>query len=318
MPHHMLYPPIEPFATGRLRVSDLHELFYEEVGNPKGQPAVFLHGGPGVGILPDYRRFFDPKKYHVILVDQRGCGSSTPHADLRENTTWDLVEDLEKVRRHLGIDRWVVFGGSWGSTLALCYSISHPEHVKGIIMRGIFLARPSETVWSHKHGMSEIYPDEWERFQSLVPENKRGDMVKAYYEILTGGDGELQLRAAQAWDRWESAAMTLYPDPAALEAFEEPHRALSIGRIECAYTYHNFFMTSDDWIVENADRIRDIPCRMVQGRYDVICPVRAAWDLHKALPKSDLRIVHDGAHSPLDAGMIDQLIQATIEFQTLD
>jgi proline iminopeptidase len=318
MPKHILYPPIEPYATGRLRVSDLHELFYEEVGNPKGHPAVFLHGGPGVGILPDYRRFFDPHKYRVVLADQRGCGQSTPHAELRENTTWDLVEDLEKVRRHLGIDRWVVFGGSWGSTLGLCYSISHPQHVKGIILRGIFLARPSETVWSHKHGMSEIYPDEWERFQSLVPVEKRGDMVKAYYELLTGDDKEVQLKAAHAWDRWESAAMTLYPDPAALEAFDEPHRAISIGRIECAYTYHNFFMKSDDWIIENAHRIRDIPCRLVQGRYDVICPMRAAWDLHKALPKSELHIIHDGAHSPLDPGMVDQLIQASIDFQTLD
>jgi len=317
MSKHILYPPIEPYATGQLKVSDLHEIIYEEVGNAKGQPAVFLHGGPGVGIIPDYRRFFDPKKYHVVLVDQRGSGRSTPHADLRENTTWDLVEDLEKVRKHLGIDRWVVFGGSWGSTLALCYSISHPEAVKGIIMRGIFLARPSETVWSHRHGMSEIYPDEWERFQSLVPENARDNMVKAYYTILTGDDKELQLKAAIAWDRWESAAMTLYPDPATLDAFEEPHRALSIGRIECSYTYHDFYMKSDNWIIENAHVIRDIPCRMVQGRYDVICPVRAAWDLHKALPKSDLRIVHDGAHSPLDEGMVHELVQATMDFQSL-
>jgi proline iminopeptidase len=317
MPKHILFPPIEPYATGRLKVSDLHEIFYEEVGNPKGQPAVFLHGGPGVGILPDYRRFFDPQKYHVVLVDQRGSGRSTPHAELRENTTWDLVEDLEKVRKHLGIDRWVVMGGSWGSTLALCYAISHPESVKAIIIRGVFLARPSETVWTHKFGMSEVYPDEWERFQGLIPENERNDMVKAYYVRLTGEDKELQMKAAQAWDRWESSAMTLYPDPAALEAFEEPHRVLSVGRIECYYTYKDFFMKSDNWILENAHAIRDIPCRIVQGRYDLICPVRAAWDLHKALPISDLRIVHDGAHSPLDEGMIDQLVGAATDFQSL-
>lgn len=317
MPKHTLFPPIAPYTTGRLKVSDLHEIFYEEVGNPKGQPAVFLHGGPGVGILPDYRRFFDPQKYHVVLVDQRGAGRSTPHAELRENTTWDLVEDLEKVRNLLRIDRWVVMGGSWGSTLALCYAISHPDRVKAIIIRGIFLARPSETVWSHRFGMSEIYPDEWERFRSLIPENERQDMVKAYYDRLTGADKALQLKAAQAWDRWESAAMTLYPDPATLEAFDEPHRALSIGRIECCYTYHDFFMKSDNWILENAHRIRSIPCRIVQGRYDVICPVRSAWDLHQALPNSDLRIVHDGAHSPLDAGMIDELVQAALDFQSL-
>ncbi|HEY3293874.1 MAG TPA: prolyl aminopeptidase [bacterium] len=317
MSRHILYPPIEPYATGRLKVSDLHEIFYEEVGNPNGQPAVFLHGGPGVGIIPDYRRFFDPQKYRVVLVDQRGSGRSTPHAELRENTTWDLVEDLEKVRRHLGIDRWVVLGGSWGSTLALCYAISHPAHVKGVIIRGVFLARPSETVWTHKFGMSEIYPDEWVRFQSLIPEAERDDMVKAYYVRLTGEDKELQLKAAQAWDRWESATMCLFPDPATLEVFEEPQRALSVGRIECAYTYHDFFMKSDNWILENASAMRNIPLRMVQGRYDVICPVRAAWDLHQVLPNSDLRIIPDGSHSPLDDGMIDQLVQATIDFQTL-
>jgi proline iminopeptidase len=314
---YSLYPPIEPYRTGRLKVSALHEIFFEEVGNPNGRAAVFLHGGPGVGILPDYRRFFDPQAYRVILPDQRGAGQSTPHAELRENTTWDLVEDLEKLRMHLGIDRWIVFGGSWGSTLALCYAIKHPQSVRGIIIRGVFLARPFETDWTHKFGMSEIYPDEWERFRRLIPEAERGDMVKAYYERLTDPSETVQLAAAAAWSRWEGATMTLFPDPAALEEFEEPHLALAVGRIECYYTLHDFFMPSENWILDHSGVMQGIPLRIVQGRYDVICPVRAAWDLHGVLPDSELRIVRDGAHSPLDPGMIDQLVLATKEFQSL-
>jgi proline iminopeptidase len=317
MSRHPLYPPIEPMRTGRLKVSALHEIFYEEVGRDGGQPAVFLHGGPGVGIFPDYRRFFDPQVYHVILPDQRGAGRSTPHAELRENTTWELVEDLEKLRTHLGIDRWVLFGGSWGSTLALSYAIRHPKHVRGIIIRGVYLSRQKEADWLHKEGMSAIYPDEWERYQAIIPPEERGDMLAAYYKRLTSGSERDQLKAAEAWSRWEAATMNLFPDEQAINAFNEPERALSVGRIECHYTLHKCFMETDNYLLENAHKMAGIPLRIVQGRYDVICPVVSAWDLHKALPESDLRIVKDGSHSPLDPGMVNELVQATLDFARL-
>jgi proline iminopeptidase len=312
-----LYPEIEPYDTSYLHVSELHDVYYELAGNPKGQPVIFLHGGPGVGILPGYRRFFDPKKYRIVLLDQRGAGHSKPHAELTENTTWDLVADLETLRRHLGIDKWMVFGGSWGSTLALCYAIKHPDRVKGIIIRGVFLARSFETDWTHNYGMSNIYPDEWERFQAIIPEAERDDMVKAYYERLTTGAEAERLTAAVAWSRWEAATMNLVPDPEAIDDFTDAHTSLAIARIECCYTMRNFFMPSDNFILENAEIIKDIPLRIVQGRYDVICPVRSAWDLHKAVPKSELRIVPLGSHSPLDDGMIHELVQATKDFQAL-
>ncbi len=312
-----LFPPIEPFRTGQLKVSELHEIFYEEVGNPHGIPIVFLHGGPGVGIMPDYRRFFDPQAYHVVLPDQRGAGRSTPHAELRENTTWALVDDLEQLREHLGIQQWILFGGSWGSTLALCYAETHPDSVSDIILRGVFLGRQLEVNWLHKFGMSEIYPDEWEKYQFLVPPGERNDMVKAYYALLTAADAEMQMRAAASWSRWEAATMNVQPDHSAISAFTDGPMALSIGRIECHYTYHRFFFDSDNFILDHAHTIEHIPCRIVQGRYDVICPVRAAWDLHRILPKSELVIVTDGAHSPMDEGMIRELVRATEEFKEL-
>lgn len=312
-----LYPEIEPFRTGRLPVSDLHTLYYEEVGNPQGLPAVFLHGGPGVGIMPKYRQFFDPAAYHLVLFDQRGAGKSTPHAELRENTTWDLVEDIEKLRRHLGIEKWVVFGGSWGSMLALCYAIRHPASVRGIIIRGVCLGRRFETEWLHHNGASEIYPDEWEHYQALIPPAERGNMVQAYYDRLTGSDGDLQVKAAIAWTRWEGATMSIVLDRDALESFLDPHTSLSIGRIECTYTLKDWFLPSDNYILENAHRMKDIPCRIVQGRYDVICPVRSAWDLHRALPKSELTIVPLGAHSPVDDAMARELVRATEDFKSL-
>ncbi len=312
-----LYPEIEPYRISSLKVSDLHTVVFEEVGNPDGQPVVFLHGGPGVGILPGYRRFFDPDFYRIILLDQRGAGRSTPHAELNQNTTWDLVEDLEKLRFHCRIDRWVVFGGSWGSTLALAYAVTNPQSVRGLILRGVFLGRRSEIDWLHKHGASEIWPEIWERFKGLIPSSERADLVAAYYRRLTSEDSELRMKAARNWAMWEASTMCLIPDREAIEEMTDSESALSIGRIECHYTHHEFFMRSPNYLLENAAVIRDIPCRIVQGRYDVICPARTAWELHQLLPKSELRFVPDGAHSPMEVSMSEELVRATEDFKTL-
>ncbi|MCC6963484.1 MAG: prolyl aminopeptidase [candidate division Zixibacteria bacterium] len=313
----VLYPEIQPYKIDSLPVSPLHTVVYEEVGNPDGRPALFLHGGPGVGILPGYRRFFDPKFYRLILLDQRGAGRSTPHAELRENTTWDLVDDLEKLRRHCGVDRWVVMGGSWGSTLALSYAVTYPESVLGLILRGVFLGRPSEVAWLHRYGASEIWPDAWERFQGFIPVAERGDLVAAYYRRLTSADPSVSHAAARNWSQWEASTMCLIQDQAAIDEMAEGDSAVAIGRIECHYTHNSFFMKSDNYLLEQTPRIRATPCRIVQGRYDVICPVRSAWDSHRHLPASDLRIVPDGAHSPMEPGMTSELVQATEDFKKL-
>jgi proline iminopeptidase len=313
-----LYPPIEPYRTGTLKVSNLHTMFYQEAGNPAGKPALFLHGGPGLGILPDYRRFFDPGFYRVILPDQRGAGKSTPFAELQENTTWDIVEDLEKLRKHLNIDRWIVMGGSWGSTLALSYAITYPQSIAGMILRGIFLARPMENDWTFRQGgASLIFPDEWEKFVAPVPEKDRKDLISAYYNILTGVNKEEKLSAVRAWTRWEAFTMTLVPDPTVVDSMMEPEFAIAIALIECHYTLNNFFLRSENHLLEQIVKTRGIPCRIVQGRHDVLCPPISAWDLHKALPGSDLRIVPDGAHSPLESGMIHELVQASEDFKQL-
>ncbi len=312
-----LYPEIEPYKIDSLAVCDLHTVIYEEVGSPNGTPTLFLHGGPGVGILPGYRRFFDPQRYRVILLDQRGAGRSRPHAELRDNDTWQLVEDLEKLRRHCGVERWIVFGGSWGSTLALAYAETYPESVAGLILRGVFLGRRSEIDWLHKFGASEVWPDAWQEFQSIIPESERDDMVAAYYRRLTADDIALRKQAALRWASWEASPMCLIPDPAAIAEMADGDSALAIGRIECHFTHHGFFMNPDNFLLDNAEKILNIPCRIVQGRYDLICPVRSAWDFHRALPQSDLRIVPDGAHSPMDAGMVHELVQATIDFASI-
>jgi proline iminopeptidase len=299
---HALFPPVEPYRTGRLRVSELHELFYEEAGNPEGLPVLFLHGGPGAGIIPAYRQFFDPAAYHIVLPDQRGAGQSTPHAELRENTTWHIVADLEKLRTHLGIKRWLVFGGSWGSTLGLCYAIRHPDAISGLIIRGVCLGRKWETQWLFQFGCSALYPDRWAEFQSLIPESERDDMVKAYYKRMTEGDENERLRAAAAWTKWEAATMNLVPDPKALEDFLSDKKALSIGRIECYYTINNFFIEPESLILDHARGMQHIPVRIVQ---------------HQALPNSDLRIAQLGGHSPLDPAMTDELVRATEEFKTI-
>ena len=309
-----LYSAIEPYNIGSLAVSDLHTIVYEEVGNPAGRPALFLHGGPGVGISPDYRRFFDPKHYRVILVDQRGAGRSTPHTELRDNTTWDIVEDLEKLRQHLGFDDWIVMGGSWGSLLALCYAIRHPGSVVGMIIRGIFLGRQFEIDWIHgEHGAALIYPDEWERYNA--PVKGAADRVAAYCSLVNDDDTSVAMSAARSWTRWEGAMNTLFPDSQALEAMLRDDSALSIARIESHFTANGFFLENDSFVLDNAPVISHIPTRIVHGRYDTICPPISAWELHKALSESTLTLVPDGAHSPMDRGMACELIRASDEFR---
>lgn len=313
-----LFPKIEPFNIGGLKVSDLHEVIYEQVGNPKGHPAVFLHGGPGVGITPAYRRFFDPEFYHVVLLDQRGAGRSTPHAELRENTTWDLVEDLEKLRTHLNLDPWVVMGGSWGSTLALCYAIKYPTSVRGIIIRGIFLATQAERDWLFRPGgASEIFPDYWQDFIDHIPTKERDDLLSAYAKRLSSQDPEEVRAAAQAWTRWEGSIVTLLPNSQELKSMLADKSALSIARAECHYSVKDFFLPTDTYLLDNLDKLSDIPVRIVQGRYDIVCPVKAAWNLHRGLKQSELRIVDDGSHSPLESGMIHELVQGADDFKEL-
>lgn len=311
------YPVIEPYNKGMLKVSDLHTLYFEECGNPEGRPVVFLHGGPGGGVAPDHRRFFDPKAYRIILFDQRGSGKSTPCAELRENTTWNLVKDIETIRTHLNIDKWVVFGGSWGSTLALAYAITHPEKVKALVLRGIFLCRPSEIKWFYQEGASQIFPDVWDEYLKPIPENERHDMVNAYYKRLTHDSSEIRLEAAKAWSKWEAATSRLIIDQNAIDDFDDPDYALSFARIECHYFTNNAFFETDNWLLENVNRIRHIPCAIVQGRYDVVCPARSAWDLHKAWPEAKFTFIADSGHAAAEPGTRSALIEATDSFRTL-
>ncbi len=305
------YPEIEPFQTGRLKVSDIHEIYYEQVGNPKGKPIIFLHGGPGGGISPDHRRYFDPKFYRVILLDQRGCGQSTPFAELRENTTWNLIADIEKVREQLGIEKWHVFGGSWGSTLALTYAIKHPDRVSALILRGIFLCRPSEIHWFYQEGASQLFPDLWEEYLKPIPVQERANMVAAYYKRLTSDDPKTRLDAARAWSKWEGGTSYLYSKASAVAEFDEAEKALPFARIECHYFINNAFFESNNYILEHIGSIRKIPGIIVQGRYDVVCPARSAWDLHRAWPEAKLEIIADAGHSASEPGIRSALITAT-------
>jgi proline iminopeptidase len=306
-----LYPVIEPFDTGRLKVSPIHELYYEQVGNPTGKPAVFLHGGPGGGIAPEYRRYFDPEIYRVVLFDQRGSGKSTPPASLEENTTWHLVSDIDQLREHLRIDTWQVFGGSWGSTLALAYAETHPKRVCELVLRGIFLCRPKEIQWFYQEGASAIFPDVWEEYLKVIPDAERGDMVSAYYRRLTSEDPSVRLEAARAWSIWEGSTSKLLFDPEMIEKFANPEFALAFARIECHYFMNNCFFNSDNYLIENVEKIRHLPSIIVQGRYDVVCPIMSAWELHKAWPEAQLHIIPDGGHSISEPGIIDALVEAT-------
>lgn len=311
-----LYAAVEPRTVEHIAVSGIHTVCYEDVGPREGRPALFLHGGPGVGIAPDYRRFFDPTHYRQILVDQRGAGRSTPHAEIADNTTWRIIEDLEQIREHLGFDDWVIMGGSWGSLLALCYAIKHPDRVAGIIIRGIFLGRQSEIDWIHApNGAAQVYPDEWERYVAQVP--GAADNVQAYCEVLAGNDAEKAMEAARAWSRWEGAMCTIMPDPHALAQATEDHISLSIARIESHFTANRFFLETDNFVLENASTIAHIPMHIINGRFDLICPSMSAWELHQALPNSTLTIVPDGAHSPLDGGMTAELVRAADDFRRL-
>ena len=310
-----LYPPIEPFDTGRLQVSPVHNIYYEQAGDPAGQPVVFLHGGPGGGLVPEYRRYFDPAAYRVVLFDQRGSGQSTPHAELEGNTTWDLVEDIEKLRTHLGIDSWHVFGGSWGSTLALAYAETHPDRVRSLTLRGIFLCRPKEIRWFYQEGASWIFPDVWEAYERVIPEDERADFMNAYYRRLTSEDEAVRVEAARAWSVWEGSTSKLFFDPASIEKFDDPTFALAFARIECHYFMNNAFFPTDNYLIENVGKIRHIPAVIVQGRYDVVCPIKSAWELHKSWPEADLRVVADAGHSITEPGIIHELISATDRFK---
>ncbi len=309
----VLYPPIEPFATGHLDVGDGHQLYWELCGNPQGQPAVFLHGGPGSGCSADQRRLFDPSRYCVLLFDQRGCGRSTPHASIEANTTWHLVEDIERLRRMLGVPRWLVLGGSWGSTLALAYAQTHPAQVTALILRGVFTARQEELRWYYQDGASWMFPDEWAHFIEPVPVDQRHDLLSAYARLLTESDEATQLRAAIAWSRWEARTIILRPDPVSLAQRTEPRFSLALARIECHYFKHGAFLEPGQ-LLRQADRLRGIPGVIVQGRYDMATPPRTAYELHQAWPESELKLVEAAGHAFKEPGITDQLIRATDRF----
>jgi proline iminopeptidase len=309
-----MYPELAPYNTGFLKVSDIHNMYFEEAGNPNGKPVVFLHGGPGGGLIPNYRRYFDPKKWRIILLDQRGCGQSTPFADLRENTTWDLVSDIEKLREHLAISKWAVFGGSWGSTLALSYSIKHPNVCTELFLRGIFLIRKKEIDWFYQEGCSKIFPDAWEKYIKPIPENERHDFVQAFYKRLTSEDAQIRKEAAQAWSVWEGSTSKLIPDTDIVERFGADEFADAFARIECHYFINKGFFSEDNFLLNNVDKIRHIPTVIVQGRYDVVCPAESAWDLHRAFPEADFHLISDAGHSLSEKGITDALITATDRF----
>ncbi len=306
-----LYPEIECYKSGYIKADSEHSLYFEEAGNPQGIPVLFLHGGPGSNIKPAHRRYFDPQKYRIILFDQRGAGKSTPHASLNNNTTWHLVADIETLRTTLGIESWVVFGGSWGSTLSLAYAISHPIKVRALVLRGIFLCRPKEIRWFYQFGAHHLFPEEWERYLAPIPVSERHHLVEAYYKRLTSTDLNVQREAAEAWSRWEGATLSLLPNPSEIEAFSSGAHAIAIARIECHYFMNNAFFKTDNWILENSHVLKNIPTHIVHGRYDVVCPVENAWELSKALPQAKLNIVPDAGHTVAEPGIIDALIRAT-------
>ena len=310
---HTLFPEIQPYATHHLPVAAPHVLYVEECGNPDGLPVLFLHGGPGAGFQPWNRRFFDPERYRIVLFDQRGAGKSTPHAHLEGNTTQALVSDIEAVRCLLGIDRWVVFGGSWGSTLALAYAEAHPEHVIGLILRGIFLCRDQDVRWFYQDGASHVYPDYWADYVKVIPNAERHDFVSAFYKRLTGTDEVARMAAAKAWSVWEGLCATLKPNGSVVDHFSDPHVAMALARIECHYFYHQSFMRPNQ-LVEEAYRLAVIPGVIIHGRYDMVCPLDNAFALHQAWPQAELQIVRDAGHAAAEPGIIDALVRATNEF----
>jgi proline iminopeptidase len=320
MPQSMIerrsfYPEIEPYRTGRLRVSPEHELYFEESGNPEGKPVVFLHGGPGGGTEPKQRRFFDPDAYRIVLFDQRGCGKSTPHASLVENTTWHLVSDIEALRKHLGIERWQVFGGSWGSALALAYAEVHPERVTELVLRGIFMLRKQEIDWFYQRGASAIFADAWEEYLAAIPASEHGDLLHAYYKRLTSDDAKVRQAAARAWSVWEGRTSCLTPNADLVAKYGGDEFAIAFARIECHYFVNDGWFDRGRGLLENARKLAEIPGVIVQGRYDVVCPMETAWALHKAWPKAELRIVGDAGHAATEPGTLHELISATDRYR---
>jgi proline iminopeptidase len=310
-----LYPAIDCRRSDYLE-ADGHRIYFEESGNPDGKPVIFLHGGPGGGAMPVYRRLFDPSAYRIVLFDQRGCGRSTPHASLEHNTTWHLVADMERIRETLDIERWQVFGGSWGSTLALAYAETHPDRVIDLVLRGIFLLRRQELDWYYGGGAAAVFPDEWEKFCAPIPEAERGDMIAAYYSRLTGDDGKARLEAARAWSMWEGATVSLLPNPGRVAGFGAERFAEAFARIECHYFINGGFFECDGWLLENIERIQHIPAVIVQGRYDMATPVTSAWALHRAWPEAELRLVDDAGHAFSEPGIMHELLAATDRFRS--
>ena len=313
-----MYPEIEPFDAGMMQVSDIHTIYFERCGNPSGLPVVFLHGGPGGGLIPGYRQFFDPQVYHIILFDQRGAGKSTPHAELEGNTTWDLVADMERLRERFNIEKWMVFGGSWGSTLALTYAVTHPNRVSSLVLRGIFLCRPKELQWFYQHGASEMFPDFWENYRDALPPEERGDFINNYYKRMTSADEKTRMDACRAWSVWEGSTSKLFPNTDLINRFAEDKEALALARIEAHYFVNNCFFPSDNFLLENVEKIRRIPTVIVQGRYDVVCPPVSAWELHRAFPESELHLIADAGHSISEPGITSALIEATDNFKSLE
>ena len=310
---HNLYPPISPYNQFELDVTPPHKLYVEECGSIDGIPVVFLHGGPGSGCEPYHRQFFNPERYRIILFDQRGAGRSTPHAELENNTSQDLVADMEAIRQHLGIDKWLVFGGSWGSTLALLYAQAHPQNVLGLVLRGIFLCRQKEIDWFYQYGASRFFPDIWEAFLKPIPADERDDMVTAYHKRLTSDDEFCRIKAAKAWSLWEGRTASLISSQRLVDHFGSAHTALSLARIECHYFMHNSFLIENQ-ILENIDKLENIPGFIIQGRYDVICPMESAWELHKAWPGSILKIIPDAGHAASESGILSELVGSCDQF----
>ncbi len=308
-----MYPPLEPYDRGHLDTGDGHRVYWETCGNPRGKPALFLHGGPGGGCVPAHRQQFDPARYRIVLFDQRGCGRSTPHASLEDNTTWHLVADIERLRTQLGIERWLVFGGSWGSTLALAYAQTHPERVSELVLRGIFALRRAELLWYYQEGASWLFPDLWEEFLGSIPAAERGDLMAAYRRRLVSDDAAVRQEAARAWSLWEGRTLTLLPDPELAKKFGGDDYALAFARIENHYFVNAGFM-EDGQLLREAGKLRGIPGVIVQGRYDVCTPARTAWDLHRAWPEAEFQLIPDAGHAFSEPGILKALIAATDRF----
>ena len=314
MSRRTFYPEIQPYRAGYLEVSPEHSIYFEESGNPRGKPAVFLHGGPGGGTSPRQRRFFDPERYRIVLFDQRGCGKSKPHASLVDNTTWHLVSDIEALRTHLGIESWLVFGGSWGSSLALAYAETHPSRVSELVLRGIFLLRRWELEWFYQEGTSLLFPDAWQKYLAVIPLAERGDLISAYHRRLTSENAFVRQEAARAWSVWEASTSNLLQDDDYIKSCEGDEFSLAFARIECHYFMNRGFLAHENQLLDDVTRLRHIPTVIIQGRYDVVCPLKSAWELSRAFPEADFRVVPDSGHSAYELGTVHELISATDRF----